>query len=198
MKGLLQLITEGRLNAGIRRQAAVILSTWGDPRNLEQTVEVPGGRFIMGSAQHPNSNPPHPVQVKGFLMARYPVINRAYLQFVQETDRMWRSTEGRTPERATSPAVDLTWHDANAYCVWLPSVGVPRAASLPINAFDYRPSRSGNMPPEGHNPMRDCASSIPGAGYGPRITQILKKQVSMTPVPWVYFQKVNRFGVAKT
>lgn len=119
MKGLLQLITEGRLNASIRRQAAMILSTWGDPRNLEQTVEVPGGRFIMGSAQHPNSNPPHPVQVKGFLMARYPVINRAYLQFVQETDRMWRSTEGRTPERATSPAVDLTWHDANAYCVWL-------------------------------------------------------------------------------
>ena len=118
-QGLLQLITEGRLSASVRRQAAVMLSTWGDPRDFEKMVEVPEGHFTMGSAQHPNSNPPHPLLVKGFLMACYPVINRAYLQFVEETGRLWRSTEGRTPERATSPAVDLTWHDANAYCEWL-------------------------------------------------------------------------------
>jgi iron(II)-dependent oxidoreductase len=45
------------------------------------------------------------------------VTNGAYLAFVAATARHWASAD-RGCERANAPAVDLTWHDARAYCFW--------------------------------------------------------------------------------
>ncbi|SMC49445.1 SUMF1/EgtB/PvdO family nonheme iron enzyme [Rhizobium sp. RU36D] len=116
---LLTIIQEGALSAPEREQAARFLARWGDPRDLEELADVPGGSFTFGSDTHPNSAPPHVVVVDAFRIGIYPVTNGAYGRFVQETGRSWRSPDGFAEERATAPATDLTWRDARAYCEWL-------------------------------------------------------------------------------
>lgn len=116
---LLLIIEGGRLSFNLRAEAGRHLARFGDPRDLEALVDVPAGRFVMGSAMHPNSIPPHDFELAAFRIGRYPVTNRLYRQFIEATGRSWRSTDGRRAERANAPAVDLTWHDARACCVWL-------------------------------------------------------------------------------
>jgi iron(II)-dependent oxidoreductase len=116
---LLRIVEEGRLSTRLRAEAGRHLARRGDPRDLEALVEVTGGRFVMGSAGHPNSSPPHEVRVAAFRIGRYPVANRLYRRFVAATGRAWRSTDGQRAERSNAPAVDLTWRDARAFCAWL-------------------------------------------------------------------------------
>jgi len=116
---LLRIVEDGRLAIALREEAGRHLARWGDPRDLEALVEVPGGSFAMGSALHPNSAPPHQVTLGRFRIGRYPVTNGLYLRFVTQTGRNWLSADGRRAERASAPAVDLTWHDARAFCAWL-------------------------------------------------------------------------------
>ena len=116
---LLLIVEQGRLAVPQRAEAGRHLARLGDPRDLEALVPVAGGRFTMGSPLHPNSTPAHEVTVQNFAIGMYPVTNRLYRQFVEDTGRNWLSQDGRKPERANSPAVDLTWHDARACCDWL-------------------------------------------------------------------------------
>ncbi len=116
---LLAIITNGALSAAQREQAARTLSRWGDPRDLQALVDVPAGTFMFGSDTHPNSAPPHAVTVGAFKIGIYPVTNRDYRAFVEETNRLWRSPDGLAEDRRTTPATDLTWRDARAYCDWL-------------------------------------------------------------------------------
>ncbi|WP_413587619.1 formylglycine-generating enzyme family protein [Bdellovibrio sp. HCB274] len=49
-------------------------------------VWIPGGTFVMGSDNHyAEEAPAHRVKVDGFWMERYPVTNRQFAKFVQET-----------------------------------------------------------------------------------------------------------------
>jgi formylglycine-generating enzyme required for sulfatase activity len=49
-------------------------------------VWIPGGRFRMGSDQHyPEEGPARPVAVDGFWIDAYPVTNRDFARFVEET-----------------------------------------------------------------------------------------------------------------
>lgn len=116
---LLRIVEEGRLAIPQRAEAGRHLARLGDPRDLEALVPVKGGRFTMGSPLHPNSTPAHEVTVGDFSIGMYPVTNGLYRQFIADTGRHWLSQDGRQPERANSPAVDLTWHDARACCDWL-------------------------------------------------------------------------------
>jgi iron(II)-dependent oxidoreductase len=102
-----------------REEAGRHLARLGDPRDLLATVEVPAGRFTMGAADHPNNAPPHELDLPAFRIARFPIVNRIYRDFVAATGRFWRSTDGLLAERANAPAVDLTWHDAREFCRWL-------------------------------------------------------------------------------
>ncbi len=113
------IVDRGVLPAPEREKAGRILSVWGDPRDLEALADVPAGRFTFGSNTHPNSAPPHMVEVEAFRIGLYPVTNAAYGAFVRETDRPWRSPDGFAADRRNAPATDLTWHDARAYCTWL-------------------------------------------------------------------------------
>ncbi|MCG8508265.1 MAG: SUMF1/EgtB/PvdO family nonheme iron enzyme [Rhodospirillales bacterium] len=115
---LLDIVTEGALPPARRAEAGRYLAAWGDPRQLDALVQVPGGDFTMGSTLNPNSSPPHRVRVEAFRIGKYPVTNRWYLKFIEDSDRAWLSENGRRPERANAPAVDLTWHDAQAFCDW--------------------------------------------------------------------------------
>lgn len=102
-----------------RVTAGRYLAMLGDPRDLEEMVAIPAGTVAIGALNHANSQPLFHLAIPAFQMARYPVTNRLYARFIQATDRLWRSPDGQRPERANAPAVDLSWHDATAFCLWL-------------------------------------------------------------------------------
>ncbi len=52
----------------------------------ERRVQLPGGRFLMGSDRHdPEEAPAHPVEVDGFAISATLVTNREFQQFVEDT-----------------------------------------------------------------------------------------------------------------
>ena len=116
---LLRIATEGTLPAAWRHAAGRHLARLGDPRDLEALLPVSSGPFVMGTKLHANAEPPHRLQLNGFRIGKYPVTNGSYVRFVEATGRRWISEDGRHPERANAPAVNLTWEDARAYCEWL-------------------------------------------------------------------------------
>ncbi|MBX3469698.1 MAG: SUMF1/EgtB/PvdO family nonheme iron enzyme [Planctomycetes bacterium] len=95
-------------------------------------VYVPPGEFVLGSdecnyrmslgrelGEHDMrvSAPPHPVSVGAFLIGRHEVSWRQLEAWLEET-----GADGpRRPDARfgdASPAVDVTWHQARAYCAW--------------------------------------------------------------------------------
>lgn len=122
MQALRRIVEEGALALPLRIQAGRLLARHGDPRALDALVSIPAGSFVMGSESHPNSSPPHRWQLDAYRIGRYPVNNGQYRAFADATGRHWHSPNGREPERASMPAVDLSWHDARAYCAWLTSL----------------------------------------------------------------------------
>jgi len=119
VRALVAIVEQGSLPLALRVEAGRALAVEGDPRDLDALVEIPGGPFTMGSTAHPNSAPPHRISVWPYRIGRYPVTNDRYRRFVEATARAWSSPDGLLSHRANSPAVDLTWHDARAYCDWL-------------------------------------------------------------------------------
>jgi len=116
-----QIVEQGVLPLPLRARAGRHLARRGDPRALDELVTIPAGSFVMGSAAHPNSTPPHPLALDGYQIGRYPVTNGWYRTFVDATGHHWQSVDGLTAERSNAPAVDLSWHDARAFCEWLTS-----------------------------------------------------------------------------
>ncbi|OCX58118.1 hypothetical protein BFP70_18820 [Thioclava sp. SK-1] len=114
-----QAIEGGGLAVGMRRRAGAALARLGDPRALDQMVDIAAGIYQMGGDVHPNSAPGHQVTLPAFRIGMYPVTCGAYAKFVRATGRTWLSSQGQQPSRASHPATDLTWHDAQAYCAWL-------------------------------------------------------------------------------
>ncbi len=114
-------IEDGGLPAGLRRGFGKALAQLGDPRELDQLVSVPAGSFRIGGDIHPNSRPAHGCRVETYRIGAYPVTNSAYRRFAAATGRRWCSVDATRHELANAPAVDLTWHDAMAYCAWLTS-----------------------------------------------------------------------------
>jgi gamma-glutamyl hercynylcysteine S-oxide synthase len=112
-------LVDPALPAHQRDLAGRHLAALGDPRDLDALIPLPGGRLTMGGATHPNASPAHQIDIAPFRIGRFPVSNRLYGAFAAATSRPWRSSEGTVPERANAPAVDLTWHDARAFCLWL-------------------------------------------------------------------------------
>jgi iron(II)-dependent oxidoreductase len=146
--GLVRIVEHGRLSTASRRDAGRALAREGDPRDLEALLPVAGGAFTMGSGAHPNSAPAHAVTLEAFWIGRYPVVNGLYRQFIEATGRVWRSRDGLLAERANSPAVDLSWHDARACCEWLTirwravgRIGAEQVVRLPTEAEWERAAR---------------------------------------------------------
>lgn len=116
---MLQIIQQAVLPPTERRQAGRILSQLGDPRDLEELAEVKAGTFSFGCDIYPNSQPTELVKIGKYRVGLYPVVNRDYMRFVEETGRLWRSAEGKAESRSNMPVTDVTWHDARAYCSWV-------------------------------------------------------------------------------
>jgi formylglycine-generating enzyme required for sulfatase activity len=87
-------------------------------------VGVPNGKFIMGSKDdntlaRDDEKPQHTVEIPyDYGIARYPVTNGQFAKFVEATQHKhewvqdWKSKKDH-------PVVNVSWHDAVAYCKWL-------------------------------------------------------------------------------
>ena len=110
-------------------------------------VHVRSGSFAMGAADgETDEQPVHPVQVSEFEMSRYPVTNADYHVYVDEigapAPRHW--TDRQIPGgKETHPVVHVSWHDAEAFCVWL-STKLGREVRLPTEAQWEYAARGGD------------------------------------------------------
>ena len=132
----------------LRSQAS---TTGGDSVAPRGDAEVAGGIYSIGASRNSgfhfdNEKWAHPVKVAPFRIARAPVTNREFLEFVREggyrsrewwspegwqcrreagAPRYWRERDGQWLERRFSewvplqldvPVMHVDWHEATAYC----------------------------------------------------------------------------------
>jgi len=106
-----------------------------------EMVLISAGEFLMGSDPsvdkdaHEDEQPQHTLSLPDYYMARTPVTNAQYVAFVQVTYRRPNHWEGGKPPsgKEDHPVVNVTWHDAVAYCHWLSEV-TGRPYRLPSEA----------------------------------------------------------------
>jgi formylglycine-generating enzyme required for sulfatase activity len=136
---LVALLEGGHLSPAQRVQAADALGRLDDPREGVCTpepamVEIAGGRFRMGEGTQQ-----HEVALAPFQLARYPVTNAQFWQFIDgggyEERRFWTEDGWAWRQRAgddlagfandlrwgiaNRPVVGVNWFEAMAYAAWL-------------------------------------------------------------------------------
>lgn len=109
-----------------RLSAATALGYLGDPRNLDEMVDVSGGPFLRQEERRS-------VMTMAFRIGRYPVTNARYARFlaanpwypVPYVDEEWARPYNWDPVtrtyqegKANHPVVLVSWEDAMAYCAW--------------------------------------------------------------------------------
>jgi formylglycine-generating enzyme len=105
-------------------------------------VVIPEGFFWMGSdSGYENEMPRHRVWVDRFGLGKFPVTNREYRIFVEETQTpappFWSDVMFADLEQ---PVVGANWDEATAYCKWL-SQRVGKRFRLPSEAEWERAAR---------------------------------------------------------
>jgi formylglycine-generating enzyme required for sulfatase activity/energy-coupling factor transporter ATP-binding protein EcfA2 len=109
---------------------------WTSPHGEPEWVEIPAGEFWMGGEEYGDEHPVHRVYLDTFHITRVPITNAQYRLFIEATDHEppehWE--EGRPPKgKASHPVVNVSWHDALAYCAWLSEV-TGKSITLPSEA----------------------------------------------------------------
>lgn len=90
-----------------------------------ELVLVPGGRFLMGSPEGEQGRdadevPQHEVELAGFWLARAPVTNAQYREYMRanpgvKEPQFWGDRRYNQDEQ---PVVGVSWDEAKAYCEW--------------------------------------------------------------------------------
>jgi formylglycine-generating enzyme required for sulfatase activity len=128
---------------------------------LPDLIDIPAGQFLMG-ADHGrlDERPAHRVRLDAFAVARLPVTNAQYADFLAATGhappRFWDDPDFNHIEQ---PVVAVTWYDAVAYCEWL-TRETGRRCHLPTEAEWERAARGdreGEAYPWGDDPGGWCA-----------------------------------------
>lgn len=110
---------------------------------------IPAGRFLMGSpkgeGKRKNNERQHEVMIEQpFALGRYPVIFDDYDRFCHATGRDKPEDEGWG--RSRQPVINVSWHDAMAYCEWL-SEQTGQVYRLPSEAEWEYACRAGTTTP---------------------------------------------------
>jgi len=110
---------------------------WRPPFGEPVWVPIPEGSFWMGSNYgDPDEKPVRQVPLESYQIARVPITNAQHMLFVQATNhgmpQHWQ--DGRPPRgQENHPVVNVSWHDALAYCRWL-SEATGKTITLPSEA----------------------------------------------------------------
>lgn len=83
--------------------------------NMPDMVWVEGGTFTMGGTEF-DEKPKHKVKLNDFKISKYEVTFAQYDAFCETTGRSKPSDEGWG--RNKRPVINVSWHDAKAYCKW--------------------------------------------------------------------------------
>jgi formylglycine-generating enzyme required for sulfatase activity len=106
-------------------------------------INLPAGRFMMGSDGRPDELPVHEVTLDAFDAALIPVTNAEYAYFLDatgyEAPRFWEDERFNTPQQ---PVVGISWFDATSYCEWLSEL-LGRHCRLPSEAEREYAARGG-------------------------------------------------------
>jgi iron(II)-dependent oxidoreductase len=138
---------------------------------IPEIVVIPEGWFFMGSQSGPeNEMPRHRVWLDAFGIGKFPVTNREYRIFVEQTKSplppFWSDAIFSDPEQ---PVVGVNWDDAMAYCQWLGQT-TGQEFRLPSEAEWERAARGnrenalypwGNEPPS-ERPFAGCDPKLGG------------------------------------
>ncbi|HEY5729433.1 MAG TPA: SUMF1/EgtB/PvdO family nonheme iron enzyme [Anaerolineales bacterium] len=87
-------------------------------------VHVPAGKFLMGSRKDNkladnDEKEQHTVEIgQEYWIGRYPVTNEQYAKFVEETNQKHEWVKD-WKKKLDHPVVNVSWHDAQAFCEWL-------------------------------------------------------------------------------
>ena len=147
----------------------------GDEMIISDMIEVPGGPAIIGShAIDPHANerdlPYAIVYLPTYYIARYPVTNREYAEFVSDTNyhspANWRnlSDDGQlryNDSERDHPVICVSWADAMFFCQWL-TVKTQHPFTLPTEAQWEKAARGpdGRIWPWGDNFNSKYANTV--------------------------------------
>jgi formylglycine-generating enzyme required for sulfatase activity len=118
-----------------------VLKVLTPPEFEPEMVLIPAGEFLMGSDPsvdqdaRDDEQPQHTLYLPDYYLAKTPVTNAQYAAFVQATYRQPEGWEAGKPSsgKEDHPVVNISWHDAVAYCRWLSGV-TGRPYRLPSEA----------------------------------------------------------------
>jgi formylglycine-generating enzyme required for sulfatase activity len=82
-------------------------------------ARIPAGEFEMGSPEgqgEPDEHPRRKVFLDAYSIDRFPVTVLQYRQFARETGRAMHERPAWNGD--DHPVVYVSWHDAQAYCLW--------------------------------------------------------------------------------
>ncbi len=106
-------------NRTLRMRAATLKNGQEERDFLKapEMVFLEGGSFEMGSSEHDAEMPIHEVDLLAFWIGKHPITFDNYDFFCNETNRIKPSDAGWG--RGRRPVINISWHDAEAYCQWL-------------------------------------------------------------------------------
>jgi formylglycine-generating enzyme required for sulfatase activity len=88
-----------------------------NPKDGAVMVFIPAGTFPMGSNDYSDEKPIHTQRVEGFWMYKHKVTVAQFRKFCRETGRQMPPAPS-FGFKDDHPIVNVSWHDAIAYCQW--------------------------------------------------------------------------------
>ena len=146
IEAMLSLFDRREVEPAIRVETGGVLSRLGDPRDLEELVEVPAGEFPLGVTKEDlawfekqygkdtrkwfeDSYPQHSITLPTFWISKYPVTNRLFRDFVTnrgyENPQWWKfSSQAEFFRKSLKERCPRYWHDPKWNGDNYPVVGV--------------------------------------------------------------------------